>query len=170
MNENEFIYWILLIEYYISIISKNDLKHETLFHIGIIAKNKITSNFSNNLIQKINKVEFDKINSILISKEIDIKEFVRKDNYYNERVKVHNKKFYIDIQKMVDCIVDLKNSIENTRNYVEQNHATVMDIDKHDDEIFMENELNKFGYSKDDMSYSEGNINNCLNSIIFLKE
>ena len=43
-NENEFIYWILLIKYYNANISKNseiDLKYETLFHIAIIAKKKI---------------------------------------------------------------------------------------------------------------------------------
>ena len=170
LDENEFIYWILLIEYYIVIISKKDLEYETLLHIAIIAKNRIIPNFSNNLNHKINKEKFDKINSILISKEIGIKEFVRKYNYYNERVKAQNERFYIDIKKIVNYIVDVKDSIENTNNYVEQNLTSVMGIDKHDDEIFMKEELNKFCVNKDDSSCSEGSFKNLLKNNIFLKE
>ena len=164
---------ILLIKYYndnISKKSKKDLKYETLFHIAIIAKNRIIPNFSNSLNHKINKEKFDKINSILISKEIGIKEFVRKYNCYKKRVKAKNIIFYININKMVNYIVDMEDNIENTNNYVEQNHTQVIDIDKLDDEKFMEKEENNFGLNKDDSSYSEGNFKSCLKGIIFLKD
>ena len=172
-NENEFIYFILLIKYYSANISKNseiDLKYETLFHIAIIAKKKFTPDFSNDKIQKINEGEFNKINKILKEKKIGIKELVRKYNCYKERVKAKNIIFYININKMVNYIVDMEDNIENTNNYVEQNLTQVMDIDKLDDEKFMEKEENNFGLNKDDSSYSEGNFKSCLKGCIFLKD
>lgn len=168
LNENEFICWILLIEF--AIVSKIDLEYETLFHIAMIAKNKINPNFYKNLIQKINQDEFKTINKILMLKEIDIKQLNKKYNYYNERAKAQNKRFYIDIKGMVNYIVDAKETFENTQNYVEQNLASVIDIDKHDNEIFMEEELNKFSNVKDDSSCSDGNYKDLLKSNIFLKE
>lgn len=179
MNETEFICWILLIEYYIANVSDKKLEYETLIHIGIIAKNKINPNFLNYLNQSINQDEFDKTNSILISKEIGIKEFNKKYNYYIWSVKAQNKRFYIDFEKMANDIVKPINSKKNDKYiddenspkyYWEQNHTSVLSIDQYEKEIFMEQELNNQYYDKDDSSYSEKNIKNFLKNNLFLKK
>jgi len=179
MNETEFICWILLIEYYIAKVSDKKLEYETLIHIGIIAKNKINPNFLNYLNQSINQDEFDKTSSILISKEIGIKEFNKKYNYYIWSVKAQNKRFYIDFEKMANDIVKPINSKKNDKYiddenspkyYWEQNHTSVLSIDQYEKEIFMEQELNNQYYDKDDSSYSEKNIKNFLKNNLFLKK
>ena len=171
MNESEFICWILLIEYYMATFSDKKLEYETLIHIGIIAKNKINPNSLN---QDINQDEYDKTNSFLISKEIRIKEFIKKYNYYIGSVKEQNKRFYIDFEKMVNDIAknnDKDIEDENSPKYYwEQNHTSVLSIDQYENQIFMEQELNNQNYDKDDSSYSERNIKNFLKNNFFLKK
>ena len=161
------------------IVSDKKLEYETLIHIGIIAKNKINPNFLNYLNQSINKDEFDKTSSILISKEIGIKEFNKKYNYYIWSVKAKNKRFYIDFEKMANDIVKPINSKKNDKYiddenspkyYWEQNHTSVLSIDQYEKEIFMEQELVNQYYDKDDSSYSERNIKNFLKNNLFLKK
>ena len=140
MNENEFINFILLFEYYTGIFPINNLNIENLRYIGIISKVKLNPDFSYNF-QNINKKdEFEKINSILNSKEIKLKEFNKKYNLYNKLLKANKERFYLDFEKIVDNLDIPLNQSENNIQNSEQNNNN--NLRSNNDNNILENNNN----------------------------
>lgn len=120
MTENEFILWILYIEYYnkISCIQESwDV--ETLFYISLHAKEILGIKTDINSSQEGNNEKLCKLKHILEEKNFNIIELNQKYNfYYNFYHK--NQSIYYDLNSMVKYICD-SNNCKNTKKIKKEN-------------------------------------------------
>ena len=123
LKENEFVMWILYIEYYIS--QKKDIDIETLFYIGLFVKTSLDLNSNENLDQKIKKEKMDEIKNFLEGKIINSIEFNEKYNYFCKYTQ-SSKHFYYNINSMIvsiykENLLDKKNKIVKKKEKQEEN-------------------------------------------------
>lgn len=132
MNENEYIIWTLLIENnYNKIIVNDKIELETLFYLGMVAKEKLNPDFLIQINQKINNDKFEDLN-------IDLKELNNKLNHYKSLFTTENKKYIIDYEKMTKDINEIdkekKNKNQQNRNFNGIQNQTIKfpDIERED--------------------------------------
>ena len=116
LKENEFVEWILYIEYYIS--KKNIIDMETLFAIGLFVKKPLDLISNVNYGQEIKKEKMDEIKDILEGKKINFIEFNKKYNYFQYYTR-QEQNYYYNINSMIDFIYS--NNTHVTKNPKEDN-------------------------------------------------
>ena len=101
---NEFVVWTIFIEYYKNFNSINDtFEEETLFYIGLFAKEALGNNSNENYTQIINREKMEKIKSILETKKIDTIEFNKQFKSLSNNTQ-QKKNTHYDINQMIEYI------------------------------------------------------------------
>jgi hypothetical protein len=109
MKENEFILWTLYIEYYNNIhCIQETWDLETLFYIGIHAKEILGINTDINLYKEISKTKIDKLKTSLDERSFNLFDLNQKYDYYRNFSR-QNKNFHYDLTSMVDYICNSNN-------------------------------------------------------------
>ena len=103
LKENEFVFWILYIEYYIS--EKKDIDIETLLYIGLFVKKLLDLKSNDNNNQKIKKEKMDEIEKVFERKIFHPNEFNEKYNHFCKYTQ-NSKQFYYNINLMVNFIYE----------------------------------------------------------------
>ena len=103
LKENEFVFWILYIEYYIS--EKKDIDIETLLYIGLFVKKLLDLKSNDNNDQKIKKEKMDEIEKVFERKIFHPNEFNEKYNHFCKYTQ-NSKQFYYNINLMVNFIYE----------------------------------------------------------------
>ena len=113
-KKNEFVAWILYIEYIIeNINNSNDIfDEEILFYLGLIAKETLGVEIKENYEHIINKEKMSKIENICKKKKINIVDLNEKYNFFSKSVQQDEKKFY-DINLMIEFIYDSNKTLVN---------------------------------------------------------
>ena len=149
MKENEFILWTLYIEYYNNIhCIQETWDLETLFYIGIHAKEILGINTDINLYKEISKTKIDKLKTTLDERNFNLFDLNQKYDYYRNFSR-QNKNFHYDLTSMVDYICNSnnyknvkKNKQEKTEE-IEKNKPEKNKQEKNKQEKNEEIELNK---------------------------
>ena len=149
MKENEFILWTLYIEYYNNIhCIQETWDLETLFYIGIHAKEILGINTDINLYKEISKTKIDKLKTSLDERNFNLFDLNQKYDYYRNFSR-QNKNFHYDLTSMVDYICNSnnyknvkKNKQEKTEE-IEKNKPEKNKQEKNKQEKNEEIELNK---------------------------
>ena len=149
MKENEFILWTLYIEYYNNIhCIQETWDLETLFYIGIHAKEILGINTDINLYKEISKTKIDKLKTSLDERSFNLFDLNQKYDYYRNFSR-QNKNFHYDLTSMVDYICNSnnyknvkKNKQEKTEE-IEKNKPEKNKQEKNKQEKNEEIELNK---------------------------
>ena len=109
MKENEFILWTMYIEYYNNIhCIQETWDLETLFYIGIHAKEILGINTDINLYKEISKTKIDKLKTSLDERSFNLFDLNQKYDYYRNFSR-QNKNFHYDLTSMVDYICNSNN-------------------------------------------------------------
>ena len=109
MKENEFILWTMYIEYYNNIhCIQETWDLETLFYIGIHAKEILGINTDINLYKDISKTKIDKLKTTLDERNFNLFDLNQKYDYYRNFSR-QNKNFHYDLTSMVDYICNSNN-------------------------------------------------------------
>jgi hypothetical protein len=109
MKENEFILWTMYIEYYNNIhCIQETWDLETLFYIGIHAKEILGINTDINLYKEISKTKIDKLKTTLDERSFNLFDLNQKYDYYRNFSR-QNKNFHYDLTSMVDYICNSNN-------------------------------------------------------------
>ena len=109
MKENEFILWTMYIEYYNNIhCIQETWDLETLFYIGIHAKEILGINTDINLYKEISKTKIDKLKTTLDERNFNLFDLNQKYDYYRNFSR-QNKNFHYDLTSMVDYICNSNN-------------------------------------------------------------
>lgn len=124
-DENQFIEWILYIEYYINrtinITNKNDL--ESFFYLGLLLNESygIKSKENNKFIK--NKEKMDKLRLIFEEKQKqkNLIEFFEKFNYFS-KYSQQKKTYYYDLISIIDYICDSNSRNKNKEKNKETNN------------------------------------------------
>ena len=149
MKENEFILWTMYIEYYNNIhCIQETWDLETLFYIGIHAKEILGINTDINLYKEISKTKIDKLKTTLDERNFNLFDLNQKYDYYRNFSR-QNKNFHYDLTSMVDYICNSnnyknvkKNKQEKTEE-IEKNKPEKNKQEKNKQEKNEEIELNK---------------------------
>ena len=149
MKENEFILWTMYIEYYNNIhCIQETWDLETLFYIGIHAKEILGINTDINLYKEISKTKIDKLKTTLGERNFNLFDLNQKYDYYRNFSR-QNKNFHYDLTSMVDYICNSnnyknvkKNKQEKTEE-IEKNKPEKNKQEKNKQEKNEEIELNK---------------------------
>ena len=149
MKENEFILWTMYIEYYNNIhCIQETWDLETLFYIGIHAKEILGINTDINLYKEISKTKIDKLKTSLDERSFNLFDLNQKYDYYRNFSR-QNKNFHYDLTSMVDYICNSsnyknvkKNKQEKTEE-IEKNKPEKNKQEKNKQEKNEEIELNK---------------------------
>lgn len=149
MKENEFILWTMYIEYYNNIhCIQETWDLETLFYIGIHAKEILGINTDINLYKEISKTKIDKLKTSLDERSFNLFDLNQKYDYYRNFSR-QNKNFHYDLTSMVDYICNSsnyknvkKNKQEKTEE-IEKNKTEKNKQEKNKQEKNEEIELNK---------------------------
>ena len=149
MKENEFILWTLYIEYYNNIhCIQETWDLETLFYIGIHAKEILGINTDINLYKEISKTKINKLKATLDERNFNLFDLNQKYDYYRNFSR-QNKNFHYDLTSMVDYICNSnnyknvkKNKQEKTEE-IEKNKPEKNKQEKNKQEKNEEIELNK---------------------------
>ena len=139
MKENEFILWTMYIEYYNNIhCIQETWDLETLFYIGIHAKEILGINTDINLYKEISKTKIDKLKTTLDERNFNLFDLNQKYDYYRNFSR-QNKNFHYDLTSMVDYICNSNNYKNVKKNKQEKNE----EIEKNKQEKTEQIEKNK---------------------------
>lgn len=149
MKENEFILWTMYIEYYNNIhCIQETWDLETLFYIGIHAKEILGINTDINLYKEISKTKIDKLKTSLDERSFNLFDLNQKYDYYRNFSR-QNKNFHYDLTSMVDYICNSNNYKNVKKNKqekieeIEKNKSEKNKQEKNKQEKNEEIELNK---------------------------
>jgi hypothetical protein len=121
MKENEFILWTMYIEYYNNIhCIQETWDLETLFYIGIHAKEILGINTDINLYKEISKTKINKLKATLDERNFNLFDLNQKYDYYRNFSR-QNKNFHYDLTSMVDYICNSNNYKNVKKNKQEKN-------------------------------------------------
>lgn len=115
MNMNIYTVWILLIEYY---ETKFEYKwdYETMFYIGLVAKEIFNPNFADKIKDKITLEKLNYFRTILSQKKINFKEMNKRIKENNSHVNIRIKKSVnFDFESMVNYISTVKDEKDHTK-------------------------------------------------------
>ncbi len=135
MKENEFILWTMYIEYYNNIhCIQETWDLETLFYIGIHAKEILGINTDINLYKEISKTKINKLKANLDERNFNLFDLNQKYDYYRNFSR-QNKNFHYDLTSMVDYICNSKNYKNVKKNKQEKNEEIEENKPKKTEEI-----------------------------------
>ena len=153
MKENEFILWTMYIEYYNNVhCIQETWDLETLFYIGIHAKEILGINTDINLYKEISKTKIDKLKTSLDERSFNLFDLNQKYDYYRNFSR-QNKNFHYDLTSMVDYICNSNNYKNVKKNKQEKNE----EIEKNKKEKTEEIEKNKPEKNKQEKNKQEKN-------------
>ena len=109
LKENEFVEWILYIEYYIS--KKSVIDIETLHYIGLYVKKLLGSNSNDNTEHLLKTEKKEEINNILKGKKISFIELNNKYHYFCKYTK-QKQNYYYNIVSMIDFICEENTNVK----------------------------------------------------------
>ena len=157
MNMNIFTIWTMLIEDYNKSYELN-WDYETMFYIGLVAKEKFNPDFTKNIKEKIDPEKLIIMKSILDHNQISFKEMNQRIKDSNSTINIMNKKsVYIDYESMVNFICDEKDKKDqkkkpkNAKNNIEENDEKISEgINIQDMPEVQDNIMNNENIDEDD--------------------
>ena len=157
MNMNIFTIWTMLIEDYNKSYELN-WDYETMFYIGLVAKEKFNPDFTENIKEKIDPEKLIIMKSILDHNQISFKEMNQRIKDSNSTINIMNKKsVYIDYESMVNFICDEKDKKDqkkkpkNAKNNIEENDEKISEgINIQDMPEVQDNIMNNENIDEDD--------------------
>lgn len=157
-NENEFIEWILYLEYYINETKNNDL--ESFYYLGLLLK----ESFGINLIRNNDDIEEERMKQVKLifeKKKINVIDFNKKFNFFSQ-YNQQNKNYCYDINSIIDFIFS---SVSRNNQPIPENQDIQNNQDNNngnETNNFIDNENIIFGAINDEPNndFGERNISN----------
>ena len=156
INKNEFISWTVYIDYFFSqSCRKISWDLETLLYIGIYTKTKLNNKTFNNDSITINSEKMREINLELDKKNINIIDFNKRYNSYNNFAQ-KNQNTYFDFNEMVKYIYESNNYKNVKKEKDDQNEVNKKKVNKK--EVSKKDVIKKDVIKKDIIKKEDNNI------------